>query len=105
MSKKIDNIVRHAEVSEKAIERYLAACVKELGGICLKYANAGMVGYPDRICLLPGGVTVWVELKSKGESVKPIQRVRIEQLERIGHKVHVCDSKEKIDEVLEPYKN
>ena len=44
MSKKIDNIVRHAEVSEKAIERYLAACVKELGGICLKYANAGMVG-------------------------------------------------------------
>ena len=42
MSKKIDNIVRHAEVSEKAIERYLAACVKELGGICLKYANAGM---------------------------------------------------------------
>ena len=40
MSKKIDNIVRHAEVSEKAIERYLAACVKELGGICLKYANA-----------------------------------------------------------------
>ena len=103
MSKKIDNIVRHAEVSEKAIERYLAACVKELGGICLKYANAGMVGYPDRICLLPGGVTVWVELKSKGEKPKVLQGIRFKQMASIGHPVHVCDSKESIDRVLTKY--
>lgn len=31
--KNIDRIVKHAEVSEKAIERYLSECVKELGGI------------------------------------------------------------------------
>ena len=35
MSKKsIDNIVQHAEVSEKAIERYLCEVVKKLGGVC-----------------------------------------------------------------------
>ena len=47
MDKTIDKIVRHADYSEKAIERYLAARVKELGGLCLKYSNAGMVGFPD----------------------------------------------------------
>lgn len=105
MKKKIENIVRHAELSEKAIERYLAACIKELGGICLKYANAGMVGYPDRICLLPGGVTVWVELKSKGEKPRVLQGIRFQQMASIGHPVHVCASKAEIDEVLEPYKS
>ena len=70
MEKKIEKIVKHAEVSEKAIERYLSDSVKELGGICLKYSNPGMAGYPDRICLLPGGVTIWVELKSKDGELK-----------------------------------
>ena len=104
MEKKIEKIVKHAEVSEKAIERYLSDSVKELGGICLKYSNPGMVGYPDRICLLPGGVTIWVELKSKGGELKAVQKIRITQLRKIGHTVHVCSSKEAIDEVLEPYK-
>lgn len=105
MSKKIDNIVRHAEVSEKAIEHYLAASVKELGGVCLKYSNPGMVGYPDRICLLSGGVVFWVELKSKDGRLNEVQKIRIRQLCSMGHTVHVCDSKEAIDEVLKPYKS
>lgn len=105
MKKSIENIVKHSEVSEKAIERYLTDCVKELGGVCLKYSNPGMVGYPDRICLLPGGVTLWVELKSKDGALKAVQKVRIHQMEKIGHAVYVCDSKETIDEVLKPYKN
>lgn len=105
MKKNIENIVKHSEVSEKAIEHYLADCVKELGGVCLKYSNPGMVGYPDRICLLPGGFTLWVELKSKAGALKAVQKVRIYQMEKIGHAVYVCDSKEMIDEVLKPYKN
>ena len=102
MEKKIEKIVKHAEVSEKAIERYLADRIKELGGICLKYSNPGMTGYPDRICLLPGGVTIWVELKSKDGELKAIQKVRIDQLRKIGHTVYVCSSKAAIDEVLKP---
>lgn len=105
MDKKIDNIVRHAEVSEKAIERYLATSVKELGGICLKYSNPNMVGYPDRICLLSGGRVFWVELKSKYGRLNEVQKIRIRQLRSMGHTVHVCDSKEAIDEVLKPYKS
>ena len=104
MKKNIANIVKHADVSEKMIERYLCDSVKKLGGICLKYSNPGMVGYPDRICLLSGGAVFWVELKSKDGRLNEVQKIRIRQLRSMGHTVNVCRSKEDVDEVLEPYK-
>lgn len=104
MKRSIENIVKHAEVSEKAIEQYLTDSVKKSGGICLKYSNPGMVGFPDRVCLLPGGITLWVELKSKGQQLRTMQRIRISQMVHLGHLVNVCKSKEDIDEMLEPYK-
>lgn len=104
MKRSIEKIVKHAEVSEKAIEQYLTDSVKKLGGICLKYSNPGMVGFPDRVCLLSGGVVFWVELKSKDGRLNEVQKIRIRQLRGMGHTVNVCRSKEDVDEVLEPYK-
>lgn len=103
MRRQIENIARHAEVSEKAIERYLAERVKALGGVCLKYSNPGMTGYPDRLCVMPEGKTIWVELKSRGRKPEALQEVRFRQLESLGHRVYVCDSREKVDEVLSNY--
>lgn len=100
MKKSIKNIVQHAEVSEKAIERYLCDVVKKLGGVCLKYSNANMVGYPDRVALMPGGRCIWFELKSKGRTTSKVQDIRIDQLESIGHTVYVCDSKQSINDVM-----
>ena len=97
----IENITKHAEVSEKAIERYLVQLVKKLGGVCLKYSNPGAVGYPDRVALMPGGRCLWFELKSKGRHVTKVQAIRKGQLESIGHTVYVCDSKQSIDNVFE----
>lgn len=101
MKKSIENIVKHSEVSEKMIEAYLASRVKALGGVCLKYSNPGMAGYPDRVCLLPGGVTLWVELKSREGRLSKIQRIRIACMRRIGHTVYVCKSKEDVDIMLD----
>jgi hypothetical protein len=98
--KTIDKLINHSEVSEKAIERYLVERIKDLGGICLKYSNQHRVGYPDRVCLLPWGVTLWVELKSKGQTLRTIQLQRIQEMSKIGHIVHVCDSKEAVDNVI-----
>lgn len=100
MKKSIENIVQHAEVSEKAIERYLCDVVKKLGGVCLKYSNANMVGYPDRVALMPAGVCIWFELKSKGRATTKVQDIRIAQLESIGHHVYVCDSRQCINHVM-----
>lgn len=104
MKQSIEKIVKHAEISEKAIEQYLTDSIKKLGGICLKYSNPGMVGFPDRVCLLPDGATLWVELKSKGQQLRTMQRIRISQMLHLGHTVTVCKSKEDIDRMLEPYK-
>ena len=104
MKKNIEKIVKHAEVSEKMIEQYLTDRIKQRGGICLKYSNPGMVGFPDRVCLLPDGVTLWVELKSKDGRLNEVQKIRIRQLRGMGHTVNVCRSKEDVDEVLESYK-
>ena len=102
--KAIDKILTHADTSEKSIERYLVERVRQMGGECLKYYNPNMAGYPDRLCLLPVGVVVWVELKSKGERLRPLQQQRFNQLARMGQAAHVCDSREAIDRMLEPYK-
>ena len=104
MEKRIEKITRHAEVSEKAIEQYLVRKVKELGGVCLKYSNAGMVGYPDRVCLLPGRWAFWVELKSKGGRLSEVQKARQWQIRRLGHPVYVCRSRADVDGVLELYR-
>lgn len=102
--KTIDRLINHSAVSEKAIERYLVERIKDLGGICLKYSNQNRVGYPDRVCLLPWGVTIWVELKSKGQTLRTIQRQRIQEMIKIGHAVHVCDCRESVDLVLDSIK-
>ena len=48
----IENITHHADVSEKAIERYLVEQAKINGLLCLKYSNPNMVGYPDRLLVI-----------------------------------------------------
>lgn len=99
--KTIDRITRHAEVSEKALEQYLTRRVKQLGGLCLKFTNNTATGFPDRICMFPGGKMMWVELKSRGEKPRALQLMRIRQLAELGVEVYVCDSRESIDRALD----
>ena len=44
MKANVENIVRHADGSEKAIERYLCGPVKNLGGVGLPYRCAPTPG-------------------------------------------------------------
>lgn len=100
----IENLTHHADVSEKAIERYLVDQAKQNGSLCLKYSNPNMVGYPDRLLVLPGGGVVWVELKSKGRKPAKIQQIRIAELIGMGHLVKVIDNKADIDELIKTIK-
>ena len=100
----IENLIHHADVSEKAIERYLVDQARQKGLPCLKYSNPNMVGYPDRLLVLPGGGVVWVELKSKGRKPTKIQQIRIAELIGMGHLVKVIDNKADIDELIKTIK-
>lgn len=90
----------HSQTSEKSIERYLVDRVKSMGGVALKYTNPNARGYPDRLLQLPGGKTAWVELKSTGKKLAPLQEERFKELWDLGFMVAVCDTREAVDNVL-----
>lgn len=99
-SNRASEIYHHSDVSEKSIEAYLCKRVRALDGLCLKYSNPNMTGFPDRLVLLPDGVSAWLELKSKGEKPREIQLIRHSQLERLGHRVYVIDSRSGVDNLI-----
>lgn len=85
-------------IYESDIERSLVEGIENLGGQCLKL---GQDGWPDRIAVLPNGVTVWVELKRPDGRVAGLQKWRRAQLQRKGHRVETPKSKEDVDQLLE----
>ena len=85
---------------ERTIEQRLVEAVRKAGGLCPKFVSPGWDGVPDRIVLLTGGKMGFVELKAPGRKLRPLQRRRREQLERLGFRVFVIDGVEQIGGVL-----
>ena len=85
---------------ERTIEQRLVEAVRKAGGLCPKFVSPGWDGVPDRIVLLTGGKMGFVELKAPGQKLRPLQRRRREQLERLGFRVFVIDGVEQIGGVL-----
>lgn len=81
---------------ERQIELKLKCAVKIKGGLALKFVSPGVVGVPDRLILVPDGRVYFVELKAPGKSLSPKQLKMAAVLKRLGHKVWVIDSVEKI---------
>ena len=94
-------VTKHSEESEKAIEKYLVNECRERGWLCLKFDPPGSKGWPDRIVLPGTGYAFFVELKSKGAPLRPMQSVRLARLRQDIAHVYVCDSKEKVAKALE----
>ena len=86
--------------SEKTLEARLVREIEARGGMALKYTSQFHRGIPDRICLLPGGVTIFVELKSTGKKPTKLQQHAIEQLDRLGHPTCVIDCTEGLERLL-----
>lgn len=87
-------------MEEKKIETKLVKAVKESGGLCLKFVSPSMDGVPDRIVLLPGRRIAFVETKTTGEKMRPLQVKRKRQFEALGFSVYCLDDAEQIEEVL-----
>ncbi len=83
--------------SEKDVERYLVNQASSKGWIPLKYSSGITTGYPDRCILLPGGITVWVEVKTTGMKPSALQKVRLKQLSGMGFIAVVIDSRAQVD--------
>ena len=81
---------------ENAVERTLRNEIKRQGGWCLKFVSPGTAGVPDRICLLPGRVLAFVELKAPGRHVKDgsLQEFWGKELQRLGFRWHEISTTE-----------
>lgn len=87
--------------SEKLIERKLVEKCTENGILCIKLLTYQFIGLPDRMCLLPGGLVVFVELKTTGEKPRKIQISVHNKLRKLGFRVEVIDSVEKVQELID----
>ena len=88
-------------MKEKIIEQKLVTEVKKRGGICPKWVSPSLAGVPDRLVFLPKRKFGMVEVKSPGEKPRTLQVSRHKQLARLGFKVYVLDSVERIGGILD----
>lgn len=86
---------------ENEIEAKLVTAVKAVGGVCWKFTSPGTAGVPDRIVLMPSGKIGFVEVKAPGEMSRPLQRLRIRTLQKLGFKVFVLDRPEQIGGIID----
>ena len=88
-------------MKESAIEARLVREVKKRGGLCYKFTSPGNPGVPDRIVILPGGATIYVELKTEIGRLAKIQKWQIEELRRRGAVVRVLKGMDQVLAFLE----
>lgn len=80
--------------SEKVVERKLVELVKAKKGMCIKLLCDQLIGLPDRLCLFPGGVIVFVEVKTTGQKPRRIQTFIHNKIRALGFRVEVIDTVE-----------
>ena len=87
--------------SEKKLERRLKKEVEARGGMCIKLEANFIAGLPDRMCLLPGGQVFFVEVKTTGKQPSPVQYAVHRMLIKLGFRVYVPDTTEKIKNIID----
>ena len=69
---------------EKDIEKWLGERLKKLGCLYFKFVSPMNPGVPDRIVILPGGRTVYVELKTEVGRLSNVQKWQIGRMRAMG---------------------
>ncbi len=56
---------------------------EKLGYLVLKNIRLSQNGFPDLQCL-KDGKTIWIEIKEEKDTLKELQKLRIDQLNKLG---------------------
>jgi len=86
------------KIRESDIEKYFCWTVEMIGGKTWKFKSPAQRGVADRIACLPDGSTWFVELKTKGGRLAPLQKMFLAELESLNQKHAVLWTHEHIDQ-------
>lgn len=84
---------------ESKIEKEFRLKVEAIGGKAFKFQSPSNNGVPDRIVLYKGR-SYFVELKSPGKDLRPLQKAISRRFNRLGFNVYVIDSIEKVGDFI-----
>ena len=88
-------------MKESAIEAWMVRAIRSRGGLCYKWVSPGTTGVPDRIVILPGGRTIYVELKTEGGRLSEIQKHIHAELRKRGADVRTLYGLDQVKEFVE----
>lgn len=88
---------------ESTLEQSARKYIRSLGGQCYKWVCPGENGVPDRICILPGGKIIFIELKRPGrkDGMSARQKKIFRELKALGCKAWRIDNLEDLKARLE----
>ena len=85
-------------MKESEVERYFVWTVLSLGGVTYKFKSPTQRGVADRIACLPNGDTWFVELKTKGGRLAPLQKLFAADIKRLKQRYACLWSTQGVDE-------
>lgn len=90
-------------MTEQVLERKICEHVRRLGGRAFKFVSPGSPGVPDRLCVLPGGRVIFVEVKrpERKDGLSVQQKKTISWLRRMGCVVLVVHDFEEFRRLLD----
>lgn len=58
---------------------------EDKGYLVLLIIRLNQNGYPDLLCIKKGEPNLWIEVKEKNDALKPMQKLRIDELNQLGN--------------------
>lgn len=89
---------------ERDIQAKIRKKIIALGGLCVK-VDASQRGWPDLTAILPGGLVLFLEVKTPTGRVSKIQQYMHDKLSEVGANVHVVRSVEDVTTIIERLKS
>ncbi len=83
---------------EAEIEKHFKWTVESMGGKTWKFTSPNNRGVSDRIACLPDGTTWFVELKTRGGRLSPLQELFAAEMEDLGQNYRCFWNKEQINQ-------
>ena len=86
---------------EAKIEAYLTREIKKIGGKAYKFSSPGKRSVPDRLCVLPKGEVVFVEVKALGKEPTSAQYRELDALRSLGHWATWVSTKRQVRDLIQ----